>query len=89
MTKFVGNAATVTADWRAAMEQAKAASVQTVPKGWITMRQYKELIGKSISGAQAEMQLLVSTGQAESKKFLVIFDALGIRSIPHYRLKRP
>lgn len=87
MTKRIGNAATLLDEWKSALAEAETAALPVVPPGWITLRQFGEIIERSYAQAGKQMRLLMDNGKAEAKRFLIQTGTVT-RPVMHYRLKK-
>ena len=74
--------------WLQATRKLDTIGAEKVPEGWITMTQFMEEVGLSMSHAQKKMIGLLDAGLAESKKFKIQTKRRrGLYAVPHYRLK--
>ncbi len=74
------------AAWLAAAKDIKA-KCDPVPKGFFTVPQIAEALGKAESTARALVYDLVCQGRCEKKIFRIESHARGAYPVPHYRLK--
>lgn len=73
-------------NWASALESVLCESADKVPKGWVTTKEFSEIIKLSAAQANRNMRLLISKGKAETKKFNIKCGTT-VRPVPHYRLK--
>lgn len=72
--------------WADALKDAILTTVETPDKGFKTMQQISEEIGKSIPRTCALMGVATKCGNVEMKSFRIKTGQV-IRPVPHYRLK--
>ncbi len=73
------------AKWCAVLAQVTT-PVDVVPPGWQTIQQISDQTKVPVPTLQQKINRLVSTGQAERKKFTIRL-AVKTRPVPHYKLK--
>ena len=73
------------AKWCAALAHIST-PVDVVPPGWQTIQQISDKTKVPTPTLQQKLNRLVSTGQAERKKFTIRL-AVKTRPVPHYKLK--
>jgi hypothetical protein len=73
------------ARWCAALS-APSTLPDIVPKGWFTIAQISDKLGRSSCNTQQRMRVMLKDGRAEQQTFRI---ATGkqVRPVPHYRLK--
>lgn len=77
-------------DWdavTAAVGSASSASCETVPPGWFTPAEYAERVNLHRETAHRQLQAVVKSGKAETRKFRVVAGGTGrVYPVTHYRL---
>ena len=78
-----------TAAWAAAFKDAEALTpVDTVPAGYLTLRQLAKQIKVSVTTLQRKMKFLVESGRVERQTFRIRL-AQHVRPVVHYKLHHP
>lgn len=73
-------------NWMQALSDAVNETADKVPKGWITTKEFAQIVKLSDQQASRQMRLLIEKGKAETRRFNIKRGG-SVRPIPHYKLK--
>lgn len=78
-----------TAAWAAAFKDAEALTpVDTVPAGYLTLRQLAQQMKSPVPTLQRKMRFLLEGGRVERQTFRIRL-AQHVRPVVHYKLRNP